>query len=155
MARVKTKGGERSTEQITELFRRCVEEVLNTGDFTTADELFAPDFVEHSAPPGFPGNLAGVEKAFNALHTAFPDLKYTIEDMLAEGDTVAGRITASGTMEGPFLGKPATGKHATWLEIPIARFKDGKLVEHWDVQDKLGRAQQLGLTPAPVQQGSR
>jgi steroid delta-isomerase-like uncharacterized protein len=89
-------------------------------------------------------------KAFTqAFRAAFPDLHYTIDDMLAEGDKVVVHATVSGTHQGAFMGMPATGKSATWSEIHIARMNDGKVVEHWVNQDRMGMLQQLGLIPAP------
>jgi steroid delta-isomerase-like uncharacterized protein len=138
-----------STERNKELTSRFIEEVLNTGDMALADDFLSPDFIEHSAPPGFPGNREGVKMVFKMLHDAFPDFEYIIEDTVAEGDMVVHRITARGTMEGPLMDMPATGKSASWPEIHIARVKDGKIVEHWDVIDRLTRSQQLGLAPVP------
>lgn len=77
--------------------------------------------------------------------------RYTVEDMIAEGDKVAARATASGTHQGDFLGIPPTGKHATWSEIHIGRVVDGKFVEHWANSDQLGLLQQLGVVPTPEQ----
>ena len=112
-----------------------------------ADDFLHSDFFEHSAPPGFPGNREGVKAVFLALYEAFPDFNYAVEETVSEGDLVVFRITASGTMRGPLLGKPATGKHAQWPEIHVARAKDGLIIEHWDVIDRLTRLEQLGLAP--------
>ena len=136
-----------NSAQNVELTLRFVQKILNAGDFSGADEFLSPDFVEHSAPPGFPGNREGVERVFRMLHTAFPDFQYTVENTVAEGDLVALRITASGTMQGDLMGNPATGKHATWPEFHLARVQNGKIVEHWDVIDRLARLEQLGLFP--------
>jgi hypothetical protein len=86
-----------------------------------------------------------------ALRSAFPDFKYTIEQEIAEGDMVVHRLTGRGTMQGEFLGMPATGKQATWQEIHIGRFEDGKIADHWAVVDQVDMLQQLGLMPAPGQ----
>ncbi|HEY6041472.1 MAG TPA: ester cyclase, partial [Anaerolineae bacterium] len=64
-----------------------------------------------------------------------------------EGDKVVTRITGQGTMKGTFAGMTATNKHASWSEIHISRFKDGKIVEHWGIVDQAGMLQQLGVTP--------
>lgn len=134
-----------SPEQNIALIRRFVDEVLNTGDFTHAGDFLADDYVEHSAPPGAPNTIEGTKFAFANLHAAFPDFKYTIVDAIAEGDKVALKIVASGTMQGSLFGKPPTGRHAEWAEIHLARVKDGKFVEHWDVKDAPSRSRQLGL----------
>jgi hypothetical protein len=69
-------------EQNKELARRFVEEVLNTGDFSTAGEYLAPDYVEHSAPPGMPANRQGVEMTFRILHDPFPDFNYVVDEAI-------------------------------------------------------------------------
>jgi predicted ester cyclase len=137
-----------SPEENVALVRRVVQEILNTGDFTHADEFFAPEYVEHSAPPGAPQTVEGTKFAFENLHAGFPDFKYTIASAIAERDMVGLALIASGTMQGELFGKPPTGKHAEWQEIHIARLRDDKLVEHWDVKDAASRAQQLGAEAA-------
>jgi len=86
-----------------------------------------------------------------ALRSAFPDLRYTIEDAIEAGDKIVHRATASGTMKGDFLGIPATGTRATWTEIQIGRVANGRLVEHWGLVDQMGMLVQLGIVPAPRQ----
>jgi predicted ester cyclase len=83
------------------------------------------------------------------LHTAFPDLKCTVELQVAEGEFLASKLTYSGTMTGPLWGMPATGKRATWTESHFVRIKDGKATDHWADVDQLGMMRQLGLAPAP------
>jgi predicted SnoaL-like aldol condensation-catalyzing enzyme len=75
-----------STDQSRVLARRVIDEVLNTGDMAAADDFLHPDFIEHSAPPGFPGDREGVKAVFRALHEAFPDFKYAVEETVSEGD---------------------------------------------------------------------
>lgn len=82
---------------------------------------------------------------------AFPDFHATIEDMVAEGDKVVVRVTATGTHQGDFMGIPATGKPFKYQEIHIARIADGKMAEHWGVEDTLGMLQQLGVVQLPGQ----
>ena len=131
--------------------RRFLDEVINRGNFTVLDELSGPSFVDHSLPPGVaPGN-EGFKAFLTMFRAAFPDLHYTIDDEIAEGDRVVQRTTAHGTMRGDFQGMPASGKEATWSEIHITRFADGKAVEHWGVVDQLGMLAQLGFAQAPGQ----
>jgi predicted ester cyclase len=133
-------------------FRAIPEKLINTKTLDAADQYFGAEFVDHAAPPGSPAGIAGF-KAFNgAMITAFPDLKYTVETLIAEGEQVVGRMTVRGTMKGAFMGMPATGKLATWTEIHIGRFANGKMVEHWATIDQLGMLQQLGLAPMANQQ---
>jgi steroid delta-isomerase-like uncharacterized protein len=81
--------------------------------------------------------------------SAFPDMRVTIEDLVAEGDKVAARWSVTGTHRGELMGIPATGKRVTVTGIEINRFAGGKLVEHWESFDQLSMMQQLGVVPAP------
>ncbi len=137
-----------STEENKAIARRTVE-AINAGDMSLFESLLAPDAVEHAAPPGMPPTRETAKQFITMLCAAFPDLQYTIEDVIAEGDRVVQRATTRGTMKGEFLGMPATGKSATWGETHIVRLKDGKIVEHWANVDQLGMLQQLGLAPTP------
>jgi steroid delta-isomerase-like uncharacterized protein len=130
---------------------RFMEEVINKGNVAAIDQLAAPNFVDHSAPPGVPADREGAKIFVTAFRTAFPDLHYTLKDSIAEGDKVVQRATAHGTMKGDFQGMPASGKSATWEEIHITRFADGKAIEHWAVVDQLSMLAQLGFVDAPGQ----
>lgn len=138
-----------SSDQNKVITRRFIEEVLNGGDLAAIDEYMAADYVEHSAPTGFPATREGTRMAFTLLRHAFPDFHYTIEHLIAEGDWVAIRMTGHGTMRGAFRGLSPTGNQASWAEVHYARLKDGKIVEHWDVKDDLSRLRQLGYPPLP------
>ena len=131
--------------------RRFLEEVVNRGNVAVIDELSSPSFVDHTAPPGVPAGNEGFKAFITMFRAAFPDLRYTIDDEIAEGDKVVERVTASGTMKGDFQGMPASGKTATWSEIHITRFENGKAVEHWGVADQLGMLAQLGFAEVPGQ----
>jgi len=126
-------------------------EVLNEGNIGLIDELYAPDFVTHTATPGIPPTRDGFKQFARALRTAFPDIRYTLEDSIEAGDKFVSRVSASGTMRGDFAGMPATGKHATWSEIHIVRAADGRVIEQWGLVDQLGMFVQLGVIPAPGQ----
>jgi steroid delta-isomerase-like uncharacterized protein len=139
-----------STEQNKALFRRFVDEIFNHGNVSLADELLAPDFVEHEElPPGIPAGREGVKHLSTMLRSAFPDLKATIHDIIAEGDKVVVRMTWSGTQKGEFMGIPPTGKSVSIGVFDIVRIAGGKLVEHWGQMDNMGMMQQLGVIPAP------
>lgn len=128
--------------------RRIVMEVLNAANAALIDELFASDYVEHALPPGIPPDREGFKMMLPALRAAFPDLAYTIEDQLAEGDRVAQRLTGRGTLKGEFMGMQPTGKTAVWQEMHFHRFDaNGKVAEHWDITDEMTMLTQLGLGP--------
>jgi steroid delta-isomerase-like uncharacterized protein len=131
------------------LMRRQLEEVFNKHNPGAVDEFFAPDYVNHNAPPGLPGGRDGL-KAFAAMYfSAFPDLKVTSDFQLAEGDKVVMRWTATGTHTGELMGIPATGKQIKTTGISIARVAGGKIVEEWNESDQMDLMQQLGVVPAP------
>jgi predicted ester cyclase len=131
------------------MFRRTYEELLNRGNLDVADELVAPEFINHEAPPGRDRGPESMRGLATMLRTAFPDLHFTIEDLVAEGATVTGRVTMSGTHEGPFMGMPPTGCSVRQDQMHIVRFRDGKAIEHWGVRDDLGMMRQLGVIAEP------
>jgi predicted ester cyclase len=144
-----------TAEQNKTLLRRIPEEIFNKGNLAIAGEIFAADYIEHVAlPPGIPSGLPGLKLFVTALRAAFPDLRYHVDDEIAEGDKVVQRATVDGTMRGEFQGMPATGKHATWTEIHVSRVAGGKLVEHWATVDQLGMLQQLGVIPTAEPSGA-
>ena len=122
-------------------------EGFGQGRVEVIDELVAADVVDHGAFEGMPPGREGVKALLGAIHAAFPDLQITVNRAVAEGDLVVVHATNSATMTGDFAGMPATGKHATWEAIHIDRISDGKVAEHWVVQDQLGMLQQLGAMP--------
>ena len=136
-----------STEDIKALARRSYD-VLNQRNLALVDELYAPDIVDHNASMTIQG-LEALKEFFSMYLTGSPDLYFTIEDQVAEGDKVVTRYTARGTHLGPFMGIPPTGKHITVTGIGIIRVADGKIVEEWANGDNLGLLQQLGVIPAP------
>jgi len=138
------------TTDIKRTAERIPLEVLNGSNFALLDELLAPNFVEHSPQPGVKPTREGLKQSLVALKTAFPDLRYTIEDAIACGDQIVHRLSATGTMTGEFMGIPATGKKATWTEIHIGKGVDGRLTEHWGLVDQLGMLVQLGVVPSPA-----
>jgi predicted ester cyclase len=145
-----------SVEENKAAFRRIPEEVINSGNLDLADEVFAPDYVDHApVPPGVPGGLEGFKAFFTMLRAAFPDLHYTVENVLAEGEMVAGPLTVRGTHQGEFMGIAPTGIEVTWTETHVARFENGKLVEHWGNSDDLGMMQQIGAVPSLGRLGAR
>jgi predicted ester cyclase len=109
-------------------FRRAYEEVLNRGDLSVVDELIAPDFLDHEAPPGRDRGPESMRGLATMLRTAFPDLHFTIEELIAEGDVVAGRLTMSGTHEGPLMGMPPTGRSVQQAHMHFVSVRDGKAV---------------------------
>ena len=139
-----------STEQNKAIMRRLMEEVFNRGNIGLVDEMVAPDFIEHEElPPGIQPGREGVKAFSTIFRSAFPDLKVTIDDDIAEGDKVVIRSIWSGTHKGELMGIPPTGKSVSFGVVDTVRIAGGKLVEHWGQMDNMGMMQQLGVIPAP------
>src|SRR5579885_2716493 len=132
--------------------RRIIEEVFGAGNYDVADELVAADARGHD--PALPGPTVGPEglkEAARGYRGAFPDLKLTVEQVVAEGDNVATRWSARGTHKAELFGIPPTGKQTTVTGITIDRWSGGKVVESWTNWDTLGLLQQLGVVPGALQ----
>jgi predicted ester cyclase len=138
-----------TTEENKAIVRRYRLEMLGKGNLGIADELFPPQFILHSMD-------YDIEK-FKQLQTmwldAFPDLQFTIEDLVAEGDKVVERFTGLGTHKGSLFGIAPTGKQMNVSGIYIHRFVDGQIVEIWGIIDQLGLFQQLGVVPPVGENG--
>ncbi|TES84206.1 MAG: ester cyclase [Dehalococcoidia bacterium] len=140
-----------STEENKENARRAVEEVLNKGDLSLANELVDANYIGHQ--PGLPDfkGPEGFRQYMTMMRTAFPDIHLTVEDTVAEGDKVVNRYTGRGTHKGELMGIAPTGKQATITGMVISHYVGGKQVEAWVSSDMLGMLQQLGVAP-PVGQ---
>jgi steroid delta-isomerase-like uncharacterized protein len=128
------------------VIRRLFEEVWNKGNLQVADELFAQNYSHHdSSTPEFGRGPESEKKRATLYRTAFPDVRLTIEDIIAEGETVTARWSCKGTHKGDLSGIAATGKQFTISGISVTRFASGKMVEAWVNWDALGLMQQLGV----------
>ncbi len=137
-----------SAKENKALIRRYFEAIDQPNvDAEILDEFVDPDIVAHDLPPGFPNSLEGLKKLFAMFQTSTPGY-HTVDDLIAEGDKVAGRITGYGTHEGELLGIPRTGKEIRMSGIVIWRIRKGKIVEVWAQNDTLGLLQQLGALPS-------
>ncbi len=117
------------------MVRRLVEGI-NAGDIEgIVDELFAPRVARR------------MKRLFGEFYSAFPDWREEIVELVAEGNTIAGRFRCSGTHRGEFLGEPPTGKRMEVDEVFFFRVEDGKFVYFWGLEDSLNRMRQLGLIP--------
>jgi steroid delta-isomerase-like uncharacterized protein len=143
-----------SKEQNRELVRRLNQEFHNQGRIhEVIQECFAPDFVNHSAPPGLPPTREGNELFSMAFRQAFPDYQVTIHDVIVEGDKVVTRKTFSGTHRAEWMGVPASGRQVSFGGIDIVCIAGGKVVEHWGEFDMLTLLQQIGALPALMPTG--
>ena len=150
-----------STEENKAIVRRFYEEIWNKGNVAAVDELLAPNILLHfDAPSDVPVSaemqlsLEGIKQVVSEFRSTFPDLHYTVDLQVAEGDLVVSRVTVHGTHTGEyrgltFKGMPPTGKQVTWTETHIYRLAAGKIVEYWSNEDDVGRLQQVGALPTP------
>jgi|SRR5580658_5015346 steroid delta-isomerase-like uncharacterized protein len=128
--------------------RRLFEEVWNKGYVPVADQLFAPTYTHHdSSTPDVGRGPEGEKKRVTLYRDAFPDIRFTIDNVTAEGETVVARWSCSGTHKGDLNGIAPTGKQFHITGISIARFTNGKMVEGFVNWDALGLMQQLGVVP--------
>ena len=135
-----------STEQNKALARRLFEEVWNSKNLAVLDELVASNYVFHNSVQTLYGPQ-GFKQFATTYHIAFPEAHFTIEDAIAEGDTVALRWCARGTHTGELLGIPPTGKEVVVTGMTISLISRGKSVESWGEFDALGMLQQIGVIP--------
>ena len=131
------------------LVRRFFEEVWSTGDVLQRDAFLAAGYQGHMAGSAEPIDRDGWTAWFQGFRAAFPDARFIVEDMIAEGDRVAARLTMRGTHLGPLNGMPATGRPVVVSGMSIERIADGRIVEGWNETDALGMLQQLGVFPPP------
>jgi steroid delta-isomerase-like uncharacterized protein len=145
-----TSGDAMTLEQNKATARRWTDELWGRGNLAVADDIIAADYVRHDAGDPFPARgPEDVKKIVKMLRTMLPDLQLRIESMVAEGDMVVSRYSATATDTVGYLGMPPTGKTIHTSAMQMFRFANGKIVESWAVRDDLGTLRQLGHIPAP------
>ena len=135
------------SEQNKATARRFYDEVFNRGDVSAIDQLCAADFQDHTAMPGQPPGPQGLKQIMGTYLKAFPDIKVTVEEMIAEGDLVAARFAGTATHKGEMFGTAPTGKRITFSGIDFLRFKNGKVTDAWHQGDDVIALMQLGIKP--------
>lgn len=131
------------------IVRRFIEEVLNQGKVDAAGQFFWEDMVERVPFPGQGPGLEGLKDVVRGLRAAFPDMHWTVQEQIAEGDKVLSRFDWTGTHRGTFLGVPATDRPVTVWGMVIDRFEGGKIKDTRIIMDTLGLMMQLGAVPPP------
>jgi len=139
-----------TTEENKALVRHYNEEVFGRKNLDAIDEFVSPSHIDHTLPRGMPAGRAGTRQAISMYVKAFPDLSFTVDDMIAEGDKVVTRYTTHGTHRGALGPIPATGRRVAVSSVDIVRIADGKIVEEWGLDDRLAMLQQLGVIPAAL-----
>jgi steroid delta-isomerase-like uncharacterized protein len=130
------------------LVRRLIEEAINKGNFKVVDEILSTDYVYREPTAGEKRGRAGYQEVVSMYRNAFPDIKLTIEEQIAEGDKVVTRTNGAGTHRAELFGTAPTGKRVSGVTgICVTRIDNGKVVEDNWVYDALGMMRQLGVVP--------
>ena len=144
-----------TSEENKAVVRRQEEELFTRGNLDAADEIYAPGYAGHD--PSNPEDIRGLEAAKQAAadyRRAFPDLRVTLEDLIAEGDKVVARLRFRGTHRGELDGIAPTGRRVDCSGIVVSRMEGGKFAEDWASFDDLGMMRQLGVLPESGEQPS-
>lgn len=131
------------------IVRRFLTEVLNQGKIDSAGEFFWEDMVEQVPFPGQGPGLGGLKDVLRGMRAAFPDMHWTVEEQIAEGDKVVTRFEWTGTHRGEFLGVPATGRPVKVWGMVIDRMEAEKIRDTRIIMDTIGLMMQLGVFPPP------
>ena len=138
-----------STTETNKALIRAFIETWNSRDFDRFDSLMGPDAVLHVAGGDVPCDATGTRAIAEEWTTAFPDWRFSLLGVVAEGDRVVAHMPYSGTHEGAIVGVEPTGRSCTVDEMVIFRIADGRIAEAWEVFDEAGMWRQLGV-PMPV-----
>lgn len=139
-----------TTEANKELARRVPERIATEKRLDEVDEVYAADAVEHT-PTGDQRGRDEIRADLERVLSAFPDMTATVEDVVAEGDTVAMRVTLRGTHDGPFVGIEATGRQFEVDNAVFTRVADGRIAERWVMPDVLDLLTQVGVVESPME----
>lgn len=137
-----------SAEANAEQDREFARVVLNDHQLDQLDRFVHEDFVEENPPPGQGPGRDGLRDFLRAFETAFPDLTWTVQNLIAQDDTVAAWSVWEGTHSGEFMGIPATGRRVSVEAWTFDRFRDGRMASSRIIMDQFGLLQQLGVVPA-------
>jgi steroid delta-isomerase-like uncharacterized protein len=144
-------GAATAPTDLADASRRLLEQSFNTGSFELIDQLVAPEALNHD--PALPAQMRdlrgpdGLKRIVTMYRTAFPDVRMTVDDVIASGDKVVLRWHSEGTHRGELAGLAPTGVHGSATGISIDRWQDGKIIEAWAEWDNMGLARQLGAAP--------
>jgi predicted ester cyclase len=130
-------------EQNTRIVRRLYDELFTKWNLAVIDEAFSPDYLGHEMAPGTPRGPEGVKRLYARFREGLPDLRFTVEDLIAGGDRVVVRWRANATHGGVVQGIAPTGAPVSFEGIAIYRLSNGKVVERWVVADRAGLLDQL------------
>jgi len=138
-----------STQDSTSVVRQFIERAWIGKEVDAALDFYAPDLIYHNpAMAGMPPGLDGIRALLTGFHAAFPDADYQIDALVGEGEIVGVLYSWRGTNRGALGPMPATQRTASAAGAIFCRVVDGRIIEQWDIDDRLGVMQQLGLLPA-------
>ena len=121
------------------------QEIYNSNNLDDLSEVLSENLLTPKIMPGIPTGIEGAKAAHRIMLAGFPDYQTVIDDLFAEEEKVAARITMTGTHQDDFMGIPPTGRRVSFTGIYIARIENGKIVEHWGEEDGVSLLQQLGV----------
>lgn len=130
-----------------EVLRGVLTECFEKGDVDALDRFLTPDFVNHRRPPGVGTGIKGLKEIVGMERAAFPDITFTIDHEVAEGDLVIQVATAEATHRGSIFGVAPTGRRVRWQQIHIVKMRDAKMAEHWGMSDIAGLLRQMQKDP--------
>jgi steroid delta-isomerase-like uncharacterized protein len=136
------------TQDNSAIVRRFVDEVINQGKMGSAEEFVWEDVVEQVPLPGQGPGLEGLKDVLRGMRSAFPDIDFSIEEQVCEGDKVVSRFEWTGTHKAEFMGVPATGRQVRVWGVVIDRLEAGRIKDTRILMDALGLMMQLGALPA-------
>ena len=137
------------TQDNSTIVRRFIEETINQGRIDAAAQFVWEDVVEQVPLPGQGPGLEGLKETLRGMRSAFPDLFFSVEEQIADGDKVLTRFEWTGTHRGEFVGIPATGRSVKVWGMVIDRLEDSRIKDTRIIMDMLGLMMQLGVFPPP------
>jgi steroid delta-isomerase-like uncharacterized protein len=136
------------TSENKAIYRRFIDEAFNSANFGNFRDLLTPDYQVREPPPGAPQGAEAVRFVVRMFHEAFPDLHITLDEVIAEGDTVCASSTLTGTHKGAFMGYQPTGKKVTMTSLTLVHIRDGKVSDSLVKNDVQALMRQIGAQPA-------
>jgi steroid delta-isomerase-like uncharacterized protein len=133
----------------SEIVRGFIEQALNQGNIEATGDYFRDDVVEQVPFPGQGPGVEGIKDVLRGMRDAFPDMHWSIDEQISEGDKVVTRFEWTGTHQAEFLGVPATGRPVRVWGVVIDRLEGGKIKDTRLIMDSLGLMMQLGVVPLP------
>ena len=134
-------------QELKKLNDQFYEQVFRSRNVNAVDNLLTDDFIEHTPAPGQGTDRKAAKDFIGQMLQAFPDLDFSIDNQIAEGDTVSAVATMTGTHRGEFMGVPATGRKISVQTLDTGKVRGGKFSEHWGLVDVPSMMAQLGVAP--------